>query len=215
MSEFIPQPLIQLYIIDFVEGRLEKEGDEQFRWVLITRNGEKVYKIRINGTIVAKYYSEGDKEKKSYANFTLDDGSDTIRVKAWEEQAEILRGFEVGEEVEVMGRPRQSDDEMYLLPDEILKIDDLNKSLYLRAKKIKRYAKKNYELPTEEQIVKAHDMAQMEPVWSLIMETEEGVELEDIISKTKLDKAIVESVIQELIKKGDIYEPTSLKFRKI
>ncbi|MHA2254812.1 MAG: OB-fold nucleic acid binding domain-containing protein [Candidatus Heimdallarchaeaceae archaeon] len=215
MSEFIPQPLIQLYIIDFVEGRLEKEGDEQFRWVLITRNGEKVYKIRINGTIVAKYYSEGDKEKKSYANFTLDDGSDTIRVKAWEEQAEILRGFEVGEEVEVMGRPRQSDDEMYLLPDEILKIDDLNKSLYLRAKKIKRYAKKNYELPTEEQIVKAHDMAQMESVWSLIMETEEGVELEDIISKTKLDKAIVESVIQELIKKGDIYEPTSLKFRKI
>ena len=68
MSEFIPQPLIQLYIIDFVEGRLEKEGDEQFRWVLITRNGEKVYKIRINGTIVAKYYGEGDKEKKSYAN---------------------------------------------------------------------------------------------------------------------------------------------------
>ncbi|MCG3226668.1 MAG: hypothetical protein H7645_07100 [Candidatus Heimdallarchaeota archaeon] len=215
MSEFIPQPLIQLYIIDFVEGRLEKEGDEQFRWVLITRNGEKVYKIRINGTIVAKYFSEGDKEKKSYANFTLDDGSDTIRVKAWEEQAEILRGFEIGEEVEVMGRPRQSDDEMYLLPDEILKIDDLNKSLYLRAKKIKRYAKKNYELPTEEQIVKAHDMAQMESVWSIIMETEEGVELEDIISKTKLDKAIVESVIQELIKKGDIYEPTSLKFRKI
>ena len=215
MSEFIPQPLIQLYIIDFVEGRLEKEGDEQFRWVLITRNGEKVYKIRINGTIVAKYYSEGDKEKKSYANFTLDDGSDTIRIKAWEEQAEVLRGFEIGEEVEVMGRPRQSDDEIYLLPDEVLKIDDLNKSLYLRAKKIKRYAKKNYELPTEEQIVKAHDMAQMESVWSIIMETEEGVELEDIITKTKLDKTIVESVIQELIKKGDIYEPTSLKFKKI
>ena len=215
MSEFIPQPLIQLYIIDFVEGRLEKEGDEQFRWVLITRNEEKVYKIRINGTIVAKYYGEGDKEKKSYANFTLDDGSDTIRVKAWEEQAEILKGFEIGEEVEVMGRPRQSDDEIYLLPDEILKIDDLNKSLYLRAKRIKRYAKKNYELPTEEQIVKAHDMAQMESVWSIIMETEEGIELEDIITKTKLDKAIVESVIQELIKKGDIYEPTSLKFKKI
>ena len=215
MSEFIPQPLIQLYIIDFVEGRLEKEGDEQFRWVLITRNEEKVYKIRINGTIVAKYYGEGDKEKKSYANFTLDDGSDTIRVKAWEEQAEILKGFEIGEEVEVMGRPRQSDDEIYLLPDEILKIDDLNKSLYLRAKRIKRYAKKNYELPTEEQIVKAHDMAQFESVWSIIMETEEGIELEDIITKTKLDKAIVESVIQELIKKGDIYEPTSLKFKKI
>ncbi|MCG3221489.1 MAG: hypothetical protein H7641_08920 [Candidatus Heimdallarchaeota archaeon] len=215
MSEFIPQPLIQLYIVDFVEGRLEKEGDEQYRWVLITKNGEKVYKIRINGTIVAKYYSEGDKEKKTYANFTLDDGSDTIRVKAWEEQAEILRGFEIGEEVEVMGRPRHSDDEMYLLPDEILKIDDFNKSLYLRTKKIKRYAKKNYELPTEEQIIKAHDMAQMESVWSIIMETEEGVELDYIITKSKLDRAIVESVIQDLIKKGDIYEPTSLKYRKI
>jgi RPA family protein len=215
MSEFIPQPLIQLYIVDFVEGRLEKEGDEQFRWVLITRNGEKVYKIRVNGTIVAKYYSEGDKEKKSYANFTIDDGSDTIRVKAWEEQAEILRGFEIGDDVEVMGRPRQSDDEIYLLPDEVLKIDDFNKSLYLRTKKIKRYAKKNFELPTEEQITKAHDMAQMELVWSIIMGNEDGAELTEIIKKTKLDRAIIESVIQELIKKGDIYEPTSLKYKKI
>ncbi|NPD88015.1 MAG: hypothetical protein HGN29_04790 [Asgard group archaeon] len=215
MSEFVPQPLIQLYIVDIVEGRLEKEGDEQYRWVLFTRNGEKVYKIRINGTVVTKYYSEGNQEKKTYSNFTLDDGSDTIRVKAWEEQAEILRGFEIGDEVEVMGRPRQSDDEIYLLPEEVLKIDDFNKSLYLRAKKIKRYAKKNYELPTEEQTIKAHDMAQMELVWSIIMETEEGIELEEIVTKSKLDKAIVESVIQELIKKGDIYEPTSLKFRKI
>jgi hypothetical protein len=215
MSEFVPQPLIQLYIVDIVEGRLEKEGDEQYRWVLITRNKEKVYKTRVNGTVVAKYFSEGNQEKKTYANLTLDDGSDTMRIKAWEEQAEFLKGFEIGDEVEVMGRPRQSDEEIYLLPEEILKIDDFNQSLYLRAKRIKRYAKNDFELPTEEQIVKAHDAAQMALVWSIIMDNEDGVELEEIITKSKLDKAIVESVIQELVKKGDIYEPTSLKFKKI
>jgi len=215
MSEFVPQPLIQLYIVDIVEGRLEKEGDEQFRWVLITRNKEKVYKIRVNGTIVAKYFSEGDQEKKSYANLTIDDGSDTMRVKAWEEQAESLKEFGIGDEVEVMGKPRQSEEEIYLLPDEVIKVDDFNQSLYLRAKRIKRYAKKDFELPTEEQLIKAHDAAQMELVWSIIMENDDGVELEEIIIKSKLDKEIVESVIQELVKKGDIYEPTSLKFKRI
>jgi hypothetical protein len=215
MSEFIPQPQIQLYIVDVVEGRLAKEGDEQFRWVLFTRNGEKVFKIRVNGTIISKYFSEGDKDKKTYTNITLDDGTDTVRVKAWEEQADFLKRFEIGEDVEVIGRPRQSDDEIYILPDEVIKMENYNRSLYLRAKKIKRYAKKNLELPTEEQISKAHDKAQMDLVWSIIIETEEGAELEDIITKSKLDRAIVESVIQELIKKGDIYEPISLKYKKI
>ena len=215
MSEFIPQPPIQLYLVDIVEGRLSKEGEDQYRWVLFTKNGEKVYRIRIDGTVVAKYFSEGDKEKKSYANITLDDGTDTIRIKAWEEQAEFLNRFEIGDIVEVMGKPRHSEDEIYVLPEDVLKLNDYNQSLYLRAKKIKRYAKKNLELPTEEQIIRAHNIAQMEKVWSIILEAEDGVELEELITKSKLDKAIVESVIQELVKKGDIYEPTSLKFKKI
>ncbi len=126
-----------------------------------------------------------------------------------------MKRFKIGDEVEVLGRPRQSDDEIFILPDEVIKIEDYNRSLYLRAKKIKRYAKKNLELPTDEQISKAHDKAQMELVWSIITETEEGAELEEIISKSKLDRAVVESVIQELIKKGDIYEPISLKYKKI
>ena len=54
MSEFVPTPPISLYITDIVEGSVVKEGDERFRWVLITYNGEKVYKVRINGTIIQK-----------------------------------------------------------------------------------------------------------------------------------------------------------------
>ena len=87
--------------------------------------------------------------------------------------------------------------------------------MYLRAKKIKRYAKKNYTLPTEDQILIIHNQEDKGKIWDLITDAEDGIELEEIITKSKLEKATVESVIQELIRNGDIYEPTSLKFKKI
>jgi RPA family protein len=215
MSDFVPTPPILTYIVDLVEGKIMKEGEEQYRWVLITTNGEKIYKARINGTIVNKYFSPGDKEKKAYTTLTVDDGTDTIRLKGWEEQADYLNTFEVGNSVDVMGKLRQAEEEIYILPDSIIGITDYNKEMYLRAKKVKRYAKKNYILPTEEQLLIIHNQEDKEKIWNLITDSDEGIELDDIITKSKLEKATVESVIQELIRNGDIYEPTSLKFKKI
>lgn len=215
MSDFVPTPPILTYIVDLIEGKLIKEGEEQYRWALITTNGEKIYKARINGTIINKYFSPGSKEKKTFTTLTVDDGTDTIQLKAWEDQADYLNTFEIGNSVDVMGKPRQSDEEIYILPDTIIGITDYNKELYLRTKKVKRYAKKNYILPTEEQLVIIHNQEDKAKIWNLINDAEDGIELEEIITKSKLEKATVESVIQELIRNGDIYEPTSLKFKKI
>ena len=63
MSEYVPTPPILVYIIDVVNGRVVKEGDENYRWVLVTANGEKIYKVRISGTIVNHYYSQGTDER--------------------------------------------------------------------------------------------------------------------------------------------------------
>jgi len=215
MSQYVPTPPILLYITDMINGRVVKEGDEQYRWVLITANGEKIYKIRISGTIVNKYYSQGTEEKKSFVSLTIDDGTDTVRIKAWEETADSLQSIIESDELEVIGRPRLGEDEIYLLPDNVIKIDNFNKELYIRTKKIKRYVKKNLVIPSEEKIEEASNAAEKGIVWELIVSSEEGIELDELIDQTKLDKSKIESIIHDLLNNGDIYEPRALKFKKI
>jgi RPA family protein len=215
MSSFIPTPPILTYIFDIAKGQVVKEGDDQYRWVLISSNGEKIYKIRLSGTIVSKYYGPKTDEKKSFASLTIDDGTETIRVKAWEETADALNQFSEGEEIEIIGRPRLSEDEIYVLPDDFLKIEDYNKELYLRTKKIKRYVKKNLVIPSEKKSEEMDYLAEKEKVWEIIASSENSVSMDFIISESKLDKSTVEKIVHDLMNNSDIYQPTEMMFKKV
>lgn len=215
MSEFVPTPPILTYIFDIVNGKIEKEGDDRYRWVLISSNGERIYKLRISGTIVNKYYGAKSDEKKSFASLTIDDGTDTIRIKAWEEVADALNMFFEGEEIELIGKPRLSEDEIYVLPEDFHKIEDYNKELYLRSKKIKRYVKKRLTIPSEEKLQEKNYLHEKELVWELIADSEEGVELDFLMEETNLDRNKLNTIIHELLNNGDIYEPTTQKYKKI
>ena len=215
MSEFVPTPPILTYIFDIVNGRVEKEGDDRYRWILISSNGEKIYKIRLSGTIVSKYYGPKSDEKKAFVSLTIDDGTDTIKIKAWEETADALNTFFEGEEMEVIGKPRLSEDEIYVLPEEFHKIEDFNKELYLRSKKIKRYVKKKLIIPSEEKIQENNFLEDKEMVWEIIADSEEGVDFDFLIDETNLDRDKLNSIIHELLNNGDIYEPTASKYKKI
>lgn len=217
MSRFEQRAPISLYVADVVDGHLIKEGEEAYSpWVLITANNEKVYLIRIVGTIIDKFYSPTDGTKKSFTTLTIDDSSATIRLKEWEEQAEFLNSFTTGNNIDVIGKPRKSDDEIYILPEKVIKIDEPNKELYLRARRIRRYSKNNLIVPKHEQIQAVeHNQEQKEQIFNLIADTEKGINLEEIIEITKLDKNTVESIIHELLNNGDVYEPSALKFKKI
>ncbi len=70
-------------------------------------------------------------------------------------------------------------------------------------------------LSKEAESIPVHNQEQKEKIWVLIADSEEGLELDEIIEKTKLDKATAESIIHDLLNDGDIYEPSALKFKKI
>ncbi len=216
MSQFVPTPPILLYIVDIINGRVAKEGEDKFsRWMLTSANGEKVYKIRITGTIVNKYFSLASEDKKAFASVSIDDGTEVIRVKGWEDNAMILNVLEESDEVEIIGRPRVSEDEIYLFPETVLKNEDYNKELYLRTKKIKRYAKKNFIISSEQAMETENFQKEKEIIWDIILNSENGVDLEELIDQTKLAKSTIEAVIHDLLNNGDIYEPSALKFKKI
>lgn len=217
MSQFVPTPPILLYIVDIINGKVAKEGEDKFsRWMLTSANGEKVYKVRITGTVVNKYFSPASEDKKAFASVSIDDGTEVIRVKGWEDDATILNDvLEESDEAEIIGRPRVSEDEIYLFPETVLKNEDYNKELYLRTKKIKRYAKKDFVISSEQTIETEDFQKEKKIIFDIILNSENGIDLEKLIDQTKLAKSTIEAVIHDLLNNGDIYEPSALKFKKI
>jgi RPA family protein len=217
MSQFVPTPPILLYIVDIINGKVAKEGEDKFsRWMLTSANGEKVYKVRITGTVVNKYFSPASEDKKAFASVSIDDGTEVIRVKGWEDDATILNDvLEESDEAEIIGRPRVSEDEIYLFPETVLKNEDYNKELYLRTKKIKRYAKKDFVISSEQTMETEDFQKEKKIIFDIILNSKNGVDLEELIDQAKLAKSKIEAVIHDLLNNGDIYEPSALKYKNI
>jgi RPA family protein len=65
-------------------------------------------------------------ENGNYSSITIDDDSDSIRVKAFREQVNIFDNFNVGDLVMVIGKVRNYADENYIIPEIVKKITDPN-----------------------------------------------------------------------------------------
>ena len=86
---------------------------------ILTKTGMRLSRIRLIATVVDKFLSESGK----YAAMTLDDGSDTIRVKAFN-AVSIFEPFSVGNIVDFVGKVREYQGEIYLVPELIRKTND-------------------------------------------------------------------------------------------
>ncbi len=109
----------KLYISDLYAGSYVRKERVAF---LDTSIGP-VTRVRLLCTIVQRY----DNVEKKYSSFTLDDATDTIRLKAWREDIEALADYEVGDIVDVIGKIRQQEDgELFVIPENVIKVEDVN-----------------------------------------------------------------------------------------
>jgi RPA family protein len=107
-------------ISDIMNGKwVKKEGMEPS--YVTTPHGENVSRARILGTVVAKFKSEDG----NFGSATIDDGTDTMRIKAFKD-LKPLEPAEFGALVDIVGKVREYNDEIYIMPEIIRKIDDPN-----------------------------------------------------------------------------------------
>ena len=66
------------------------------------------------------------REDKSYATLRLDDGTETISLRAWRDGVPELNRFGVGVLVDVIGRVKEYEGEIYLAPEFIMPVEDPN-----------------------------------------------------------------------------------------
>lgn len=88
---------------------------------VLTNLGQRISRVRILATVVDKFVSEN----KRFASVTLDDSSDTIRCKTFN-AVSVFDGIEVGKLVDIVGKLKEYQGEVYIVPEVIKFIEDPN-----------------------------------------------------------------------------------------
>ncbi len=220
-------------IKDIVEGRFFHGNEELRESFLVTPLGQKISRVNLIASVIDKFLSEDG----NYAFIVIDDGSESMRVKAFDE-VEVLEGVEIGDLIQVIGRVREFNGEIYLTCELIRKVDpnleilrklEILKEL-IKQKKILENIRKLSNLPEEELISFAKEKYGMDEVClKFILENlnkekvidykpailkliesldkGEGVEIGKIFELSNLPENEIEKAIDELLSSGELFEP--------
>ncbi|MBS3055742.1 MAG: hypothetical protein J4452_04625 [Candidatus Aenigmarchaeota archaeon] len=113
----------KLRIFDVVNGRFFPGSKEEMRsGYVITPLGEKVSRVNLIGSVVNSFVNDD----QNYSTMTLDDGSETVQVRAFKEDVEKLIKHEIGELVLAIGKVREYNGEIYVGIESIRKIENPN-----------------------------------------------------------------------------------------
>ncbi|PIO00048.1 hypothetical protein COT72_02670 [archaeon CG10_big_fil_rev_8_21_14_0_10_43_11] len=99
----------------------------------LTVEADRVYRVNTIATVVSKFVSDDN----NYAAIILDDGSATIRAKAWKEDVNRFSRLDVGDLVNFFGNVREYEGEVYLAPAIITNIRNPNWEVARRLELVK------------------------------------------------------------------------------
>lgn len=107
----------RLMLEDIVNGNYYKrEGFEPN--FLVTPSGVKASRVEVVGTVVDTFVND----ESTYGALTVDDGSEILRAKFFQDLGD-MEGFEEGDIVQIIGKVRKYDDEIYVQPEFMKKRD--------------------------------------------------------------------------------------------
>lgn len=197
----------KLWIKDICRGNYIKEDELSPGYIKL--NEKSVSRVNLIGNVVSKFKSEDN----NYAYISIEDGTSAIRLKAWRDDTRILDGIDVGDIVLTIGRPRIFNEEVFINPEIIRRLDDPNWEIVRKIELLKAYGKpldgKTSEVYNGDSVPQQTTESSRQKILSAIerFSTEEGVKIEKIISESGLSEEDAEAIINELLRDGEIYEP--------
>ncbi len=196
---------------------LKEDGEWGSSYVLI--QDKKITRVNLIATIISKYESED----KAHCFVVIDDFSSEIRVKTWREDTRLLNSLEVGGIINVIGRIRKYNDELYITPEIIKKIDNPNWELVRKLELFELYGKpkllikevnERKEKIVEEQI-EGFLESDRQKILTIIekRDSELGVDYNTIKLESELGEEKIKNITHDLLREGEIYEVKSGRFR--
>ncbi|MHA1131180.1 MAG: OB-fold nucleic acid binding domain-containing protein [Candidatus Helarchaeota archaeon] len=219
---------IKLHINQLSGGSYVKDEVSNY---LQTQIGIRVSRVRILGTIVNKWIPSSDSERTPQATIIIDDGTATIRIKAWKDNITIFEDVEIGDIVDIIGHVRKYEEEIYITPELIKKIEDPNWELVReleiiecieRIKSGQRF--QEYSSPTSGELTKNAEITGSDKteksifkdkIVELIRNLDDGVGVSVLLLKEQANIPEIDfhNAIMELINEGTIYQPNSGKYK--
>ena len=226
MEEFkkIPrQVAIKTTIQNLLLGKYiqEKENEPNY---LLTKNDERIFRINLMAVIL-------NKEKQgAITNFIVDDGTGKIALRSFEEN-KIIDSLGIGNSILIIGKIRTYNQEKYISPEIIKKIDA--EWLKLRSLELKHLIDHQKKEVVSEEIEKSESVKDVEnekvvqqqtngeleviekteeiflPIEKLTklikeMDKGEGVLIEEVISTSQINET--EKLLEKMLENGDIFQ---------
>jgi len=212
MESFTRHPAVKTLISDLNKGNYVQD-DEQAPNYLEFKN-KKIYRLNLIATLVEKEVIG------SITNLLLDDGKGRIILRSFEENKNI-EGLNVGDVVLVVGKIRTYNEERYISPEIVKKVNPLWLKLRSLEMKKKSEVKESRESENKKEddivLVEGDYLGKVEEqeenkllpnqkIISLIKELDGGggVLMEDIIEKSVLDN--VEKILDRMLETGEIFQ---------
>lgn len=204
---------------------VKREGQWESNYIRI--ENREISRVNIFATVVQKY----ENPESSYNSLTIEDGSDTIRVKAWGDDVNLIKNVNVGDMIMLIGKLKKYNEEVYILPEIIKPLNDVNWFLVRKLELLGDYGKPNK--PIRKEVIKSDKKIETEPQLKLEEEKidssyskrqeilniieklsiEEGIDLPRITSECEYSDDEIKEIIEDLLKNGEVYElkPGKLK----
>lgn len=213
----------KVWISDIKDAELRKEeGFPSY----VNVAGRKVSRVNVVASVVDKYESE------NYVSLVLDDGSAQIRLKAFGDAVSRFKEIKTGDLIMTISRLRNYNNENYLLP-EIIKKVDAKYALLRRLELILEYGKRTpsyykpekrdeqtklevTEAPKADEAVENTKENMKEKVRLIISKLDEGEGVEISLLEDKFEnKEMLKKIIEEFLGEGEAYEPRPGKIKLI
>ena len=198
-------------IADIINSQLIKQ--EGFNPSYIELGQNQVSRVNLISTVVGKYISDDE----NYSALTLDDGTETIRVKGFGPEVLKLKNVNVGQIIRLVGKIKEYNDEKYLTCEVASELDpnwiivnelELGKHVLIEKKvPAEKPAEDSVEQPITSDSSDGENLNIK--ILNLIKREDKGsgAMMEIILSKSGLSDKAAKDVLFALLKSGEIFEP--------
>jgi len=219
-------------ITEIVSGKFVKKTGFESSYVL-SNIGRKLSRVRVLALIVDKYI----KDDSNYGAITLDDGTETVRCKVFV-SVKIFDGLTKGDLVDVFGKLKEYNDEVYIMPEIIRKAESNAETL--RLLELEQAHKYQKELMNKIKALQTRDASELkillkdvkpEDIESMIesgcldivkpevklndkdailniIRENNGIDYLSIIQKSGFDENVVDQIVQDFLEKRVCFEPS-------
>jgi uncharacterized protein len=193
------QVAYKVRLSDLASGTYVKVDGEWEPNYIQAKDGRALSRVNV----IAVIASEPD---PTHGSFTIDDGSAQIAVRQFGDKKFRVQ---LGDVALIIGRPREFEGQIYIVPEIIRKIEDTK---WIQHRKLELgYTPVTKDAPAQEETVVSN--APTDRLIATIKKYDkgDGADTEEVLSSLKIDNA--ELILDNLLKEGEIFELTPGKIK--